>query len=156
MLSLVTSTFRTPFTQLVISTFLVIANVWFAVALSRIDQYSWNMHYIKAEYLLFHIVYVTQLFFYDIRLILLRFFPCCTTTTSKTRPATRFCPAREMFLNYNGNRPAACHRTPLHYTVEGLYQATSSPKDERTKQRSFFPTTLSWTHDGLGILISNT
>ena len=36
------------------------------------------------------------------------------------RPATRFCPAREMFLNYNGNRPAACHRPPLHYTIEGL------------------------------------
>ena len=30
------------------------------------------MHHIKAEYFLFHIVYVTQLFFYDIRLILLR------------------------------------------------------------------------------------
>ena len=29
------------------------------------------MHHIKAEYLLFHIVYVTQLFLYDIQLILL-------------------------------------------------------------------------------------
>ena len=42
-----------------------------------------------------------------------------TPTTCKTRPAgqvwpaTRFCPAREMFLNYNTNRPAACHRPPL-------------------------------------------
>ena len=63
MLSLVTSTFKTPFTQLVSLTFLVIANVWFAVALSRIDQSSWNMHHIKAEYFMFHIVYVTQLFF---------------------------------------------------------------------------------------------
>ena len=51
---------------------------------------------------------------------------CCKPTTCKTRPAgrvrpaTRFCPAREMFLNYNGNRPAACHRPPLHYTIEGL------------------------------------
>ena len=36
------------------------------------------------------------------------------------RPATLFCPARELFLNYNGNRPAACHRPPLHYTIEGL------------------------------------
>ena len=63
MLSLVDSTFITPFTQLVISTFLVIVNVWFAVALSRIDQFSWNMHHIKAEYFMFHIVYVTWCFF---------------------------------------------------------------------------------------------
>ena len=45
------------------------------------------------------------------------------TTTCKTRPAgrvwpaTRFCPAREMFLSYNGNRPTASHRPPLHYTI---------------------------------------
>ena len=38
----------------------------------------------------------------------------------RVRPATLFCPAREMFLNYNENRPAACHRPPLHYTIEGL------------------------------------
>ena len=63
MLSLVTSTFITLFTHFVLSTFLVIANVWFAVALSRIDQSSRNMHHIKAEYFLFHFVYVTQLFF---------------------------------------------------------------------------------------------
>ncbi len=43
---------------------------------------------------------------------------CSTTTMCKTRPAgqalpaTLFCPAREMFLNYNVNRPAACHRPP--------------------------------------------
>ncbi len=35
----------------------------------------------------------------------------------QVRPATRFCPAREMFLSYNGNRPAASHRPPLHYTI---------------------------------------
>ena len=46
-------------------------------------------------------------------------------TTCKTRPAgrvrlaTRFCPVREMFLNYNGNRPAACHRPSLQH-VSGL------------------------------------
>ena len=33
-------TFKTPFTHFVLSTFLVIANVSFAVALSRIDQSS--------------------------------------------------------------------------------------------------------------------
>ena len=50
----------------------------------------------------------------------------CTATTCKTRPAGRvrpatlFCPAREMFLNYNGNRPSACNRPQLHYTIEGL------------------------------------
>ena len=38
---------------------------------------------------------------------------CLIPTTCKTRPTTRFCPAREMFLNYNTNRPAACHRPPL-------------------------------------------
>ena len=72
MLSLVTSRFKTPITQFVFSTFVVIANVWFAVALSRIDKSSWNMHHIRAEYFLFHIVYVTQLFFLGIRLIFLR------------------------------------------------------------------------------------
>ena len=36
------------------------------------------------------------------------------------RPATRFCPARDMFLNYNGNRPAAWHRVDHPYT---MYQA---------------------------------
>ena len=35
----------------------------------------------------------------------------------RVRPATRFCPAREMFLSYNVNRPAASHRPPLHYTI---------------------------------------
>ena len=45
---------------------------------------------------------------------------CKTRPAGRVRPATRFCPAREMFLNYNGNRPAACHRPPLHYTIEGL------------------------------------
>ena len=34
---------------------------------------------------------------------------CKTRPAGQVRPATRFCPAREMFLNYNGNRPAACH-----------------------------------------------
>ena len=48
---------------------------------------------------------------------------CKTRPAGRVRPATRFCPARELFLNYNGNRPAACHRPPLHYTIEGLYQA---------------------------------
>ena len=49
-----------------------------------------------------------------------------STTTCKTRPAgwvrpaTRFCPARGMFLNDNGTWPAACHRPPLHYTIDGL------------------------------------
>ena len=41
------------FTQFVFSTFLVIANLWFALALSRIDKSSWNMYHIKAEYFLF-------------------------------------------------------------------------------------------------------
>ena len=45
---------------------------------------------------------------------------CKTRPAGRVRPATRFCPAHEMFLNYNGNRPAACHRPPLHYTIEGL------------------------------------
>ena len=47
---------------------------------------------------------------------------CKTRPAGRVRPATRFCPARDvaMFLNYNGNRPAACHRPPLHYTIEGL------------------------------------
>ena len=45
---------------------------------------------------------------------------CKTRPAGRVRPATLFCPAREMFLNYNGNRPAACHRPPLHYTIEGL------------------------------------
>ena len=30
---------------------------------------------------------------------------CKTRPAGRVRPATRFCPAREMFLNYNGNRP---------------------------------------------------
>ena len=34
---------------------------------------------------------------------------CKTRPAGQVRPATRFCPAREMFLNYNGDRPAACH-----------------------------------------------
>ena len=41
---------------------------------------------------------------------------CKTRPAGRVRPATRFCPAREMFLSYNGNRPAASHRPPLHYT----------------------------------------
>ena len=45
---------------------------------------------------------------------------CKTRPAGRVRSATLFCPAREMFLNYNGNRPAACHRSPLHYTIEGL------------------------------------
>ena len=47
---------------------------------------------------------------------------CKTRPAGQVRPATRFCPAREMFLNYNGNRPAAFHWPPLHYTIdiEGL------------------------------------
>ena len=45
---------------------------------------------------------------------------CKTRPAGRVRPATLFCPAREMFLNNNGNRPAACHRSPLHYTIEGL------------------------------------
>ena len=42
---------------------------------------------------------------------------CKTRPAGRVRPATRFCPAREMFLSYNGNRPAASHRPPLHYTI---------------------------------------
>ena len=38
-------------------------DVYVAVTSSRIDQSSWNMHQIKAEWLIFHIMYVTQLFF---------------------------------------------------------------------------------------------
>ena len=45
---------------------------------------------------------------------------CKTRPVGRVRPATLFCPAREMFLNYNGNRPSACHRPQLHYTIEGL------------------------------------
>ena len=45
---------------------------------------------------------------------------CKTRPAGRVRPATLFCPAREMLLNYNGNRPAACHRPPLHYTIESL------------------------------------
>ena len=45
---------------------------------------------------------------------------CKTRPAGRVRPATLFCPAREMFLNYNGNRPSACHRPQLHYTIEGL------------------------------------
>ena len=69
-----------------------------------------------------------------------------TSTMWKTRPAgrvwpaTRFCPAREMFLNYNGNRPAACHRPPLHYVHHRgpkLF-TTSSPKDKRHNNVHFF------------------
>ena len=44
---------------------------------------------------------------------------CKTRPAGRVRPATRFCPAREMFLNYNGNRPAACHRPSLQH-VSGL------------------------------------
>ena len=65
MLSMVTSSkpyAYNAFYALCTFNILVIANVWFAVALSRIDQSSWNMHHIKAEYFLFHIVYVIQLF----------------------------------------------------------------------------------------------
>ena len=40
---------------------------------------------------------------------------CKTRPAGRVRPASRFCPAREVFLNYNGNRPAACHRPPLHH-----------------------------------------
>ena len=45
-------------------------------------------------------------------------YPCCISTQARQRTritaaATRFCPARGMFLNYNTNRPAACHRPPL-------------------------------------------
>ena len=32
---------------------------------------------------------------------------CKTRPAGRVRPATRLCPAREMFLDYNGNRPAA-------------------------------------------------
>ena len=42
---------------------------------------------------------------------------CNTRPAGRVRPATRFCPAREIFLSYNGNRPAASHRPPLHYTI---------------------------------------
>ena len=45
---------------------------------------------------------------------------CKTRPAGQVRPATLFFPAREMFLNYNVNRPAACHRPPCHYTIEGL------------------------------------
>ena len=38
-------------------------DVYVAVTSSRIDKSSWNMHQIKAEWFLFHITYVTQLFF---------------------------------------------------------------------------------------------
>ena len=46
--------------QLLIST---PTDVYVAVTSSRIDKSSWNMHKIKAEWFLFHIMYVTQLFF---------------------------------------------------------------------------------------------
>ena len=46
-------------TQLLLST---PTDVYVAVTSSRIDQSSWNMHQIKAEWLMFHIMYVTQLF----------------------------------------------------------------------------------------------
>ena len=46
---------------------------------------------------------------------------CKTRPAGQVRPATRFCPAREMFLKYNGNWPAAFHRPPIHYTI-GLYR----------------------------------
>ena len=45
------------------------------MALSIIDQSSRNMHHIKAEYFLFHIVYVTQLFF------LVRYDSYCNVST---------------------------------------------------------------------------
>ena len=41
---------------------------------------------------------------------------CKTRPAGQVRPATRFCPAREMFLNYNGDRPAACHCPPCTTT----------------------------------------
>ena len=44
---------------------------------------------------------------------------CNTRPAGRVRPATRVCPAREIVLNYNGNRPAACHRPSLHH-VSGL------------------------------------
>ena len=43
---------------------------------------------------------------------------CKTRPAGRVRPASRFCPAREMFQNYNGNRPAAYFDHP--YT---MYQA---------------------------------
>ena len=45
---------------------------------------------------------------------------CKTQPAARVRPMTLFGPAREMFLNYNENRPAVCHRPPLHYTIDGL------------------------------------
>ena len=39
---------------------------------------------------------------------------CKTRPAGRVRPVTRICPAREMSLNHNGNRPTACHRSPLH------------------------------------------
>ena len=49
------------FSQLLLST---PTNASVAVTSSRIDQSSWNMDQIKAEWFLFHIMYVTQLFFF--------------------------------------------------------------------------------------------
>ena len=47
-------------TQLLLSTS---TDVYVAETSSRIDQSSWDMHQIKAEWFLFHIIYVTQLLF---------------------------------------------------------------------------------------------
>ncbi len=52
----------------------------------------------------------------SLRFRLSRSTTCKTRPAGRVRPATRFCPAREMFQSYNGNRPAASHRPPLHYT----------------------------------------
>ena len=41
------------------------ADVYVAVTSSSTDQSSWNMHQIKAEWLMFHIMYVTQLFCFE-------------------------------------------------------------------------------------------
>ena len=49
------------FSQLLLST---PTNASVAVTSSRIEQSSWNMDQIKAEWFLFHIMYVTQLFFF--------------------------------------------------------------------------------------------
>ena len=79
----------------------------------------------------------------------------CRSTTCKrrpagrVRPATRFCPAREIVLNYNGNWPAACHRPPLRLRF-------FRPNRLKTTLICFTVSTmLSCMHDGLWILISN-
>ena len=41
---------------------------------------------------------------------------CKTRPADRVRPATRFCPAREMFLNYNGTGP----RRAIDHHVSGL------------------------------------